>query len=64
MVDNGIICKYLNNYFIHDRSAFHFGEFEIEDLPGSKKPSLTVYPDAKDENARVKVATFVSRENR
>lgn len=25
------LCKYLNNYFIHDRSAFHFGEFEIED---------------------------------
>ena len=25
------LCKYLNNYFVHDRSAFHFGEFEIED---------------------------------
>lgn len=35
----------------------------IEDLPGSKRPSLTVYPDAKDENARVKVATFVSKED-
>lgn len=29
MIDS--LCKYLNNYFIHDRSAFHFGTFTIED---------------------------------
>lgn len=24
------LCKYLNNYFIHDRSAFHFGEWAFQ----------------------------------
>lgn len=25
------LCKYLNNYFVHDRAAFHFGTFSIVD---------------------------------
>lgn len=34
------LCKYLNNYFIHDRSAFHFGVFTIEEGSLGELPFL------------------------